>query len=406
MPAPSVVLISEGFGTGDASKTYPIPVPSQIPFTDGAASFVDGFPPLTRTALGAGGVPPSGEDMNGILFMLSAHMALINSGQPYRFSSAQATAIAGYDKGALLLNTAGDGLWLSQVNPNSADPNAGSANWLPLPVPNLAQISLTTGTITLTAAQAACPVLEFIGTLTGNVTVNVPVNTNGGQQWIAASNATHAGHTITIQAVGGSLGIVIPAGGYSQAQGLFTNGVDLYSNNVSTAGLAPLNNPTFTGTPAAPTAPATNNNTQIATTAFTQAAIALAIAGLAPLASPTFTGVPTAPTPAPGDNTVKLATTAFVQAAAGSTVNKALTGHLTLANGLIIQWGVHAVSPSTTTTVPFDISFPTACAVVIPTQFGTNGVEWTVQSKAVGSFVVNQGSSGGANQVLYIAIGY
>lgn len=33
-------------------------------------------------------------------------------------------------------------------------------------------------------------------------------------------------------------------------------------------GLAPLSNPTFTGTPAAPTAPAGTNTTQIATTAF------------------------------------------------------------------------------------------------------------------------------------------
>jgi parallel beta-helix repeat protein len=39
----------------------------------------------------------------------------------------------------------------------------------------------------------------------------------------------------------------------------------------------------------------------------------------APLASPTFTGVPAAPTAAAGTNTTQLATTAFVQAAAGAT---------------------------------------------------------------------------------------
>jgi hypothetical protein len=41
----------------------------------------------------------------------------------------------------------------------------------------------------------------------------------------------------------------------------------------------------------------------------------VAIAGLATLAAPTFTGVPTAPTAAVATNTTQLATTAFVQAA-------------------------------------------------------------------------------------------
>ena len=49
---------------------------------------------------------------------------------------------------------------------------------------------------------------------------------------------------------------------------------------------APLSSPTFTGTPAAPTAAAGTNTTQVATTAFVAAVKAL----LAPLASPAFTG--------------------------------------------------------------------------------------------------------------------
>ncbi|MBL9085263.1 MAG: hypothetical protein JNK76_25885, partial [Planctomycetales bacterium] len=43
---------------------------------------------------------------------------------------------------------------------------------------------------------------------------------------------------------------------------------------------APLASPTFTGTPAAPTAAADTNTTQIATTAMVQAAIANAVVGL------------------------------------------------------------------------------------------------------------------------------
>lgn len=73
--------------------------------------------------------------------------------------------------------------------------------------------------------------------------------------------------------------------------------------------LATLASPTFTGTPAAPTAAANTNTTQIATTAFVTTADNLK----ANIASPTFTGVPAAPTAANGTNTTQLATTAFVQ---------------------------------------------------------------------------------------------
>lgn len=74
---------------------------------------------------------------------------------------------------------------------------------------------------------------------------------------------------------------------------------------------ANLASPTFTGTPAAPTATGGTNTTQVATTAFVQQEIATK----APLASPALTGTPTAPTASPGTNTTQLATTAFVTAA-------------------------------------------------------------------------------------------
>lgn len=77
-------------------------------------------------------------------------------------------------------------------------------------------------------------------------------------------------------------------------------------------GAAPLASPTFTGTPAAPTAAQGTNTTQLATTAHVFAGLATK----APLASPTFTGTPSGPTASAGTNTTQLATTAFVKAAA------------------------------------------------------------------------------------------
>lgn len=76
-------------------------------------------------------------------------------------------------------------------------------------------------------------------------------------------------------------------------------------------GLAPIDNPVFTGNPRAPTPPPNDSDTSVATTAFVQDAIN----GLAHINSPAFTGTPTAPTAVPGNSSLQVATTAFVAAA-------------------------------------------------------------------------------------------
>lgn len=110
--------------------------------------------------------------------------------------------------------------------------------------------------------------------------------------------------------------------------------VNLYYTAARSALKADLASPTFTGDPKAPTPSTADNDTSIATTAHVQANMALKanaththpqsdivnlttdLALKAPLASPTFTGVPAAPTATAGTNTTQLATTAFVTAAA------------------------------------------------------------------------------------------
>jgi len=122
-------------------------------------------------------------------------------------------------------------------------------------------------------------------------------------------------------------------------------GTDLVdANTVDISGKADVASPTFTGTPAAPTAAADTNTTQVATTAYVQTELGdyatLAsptltgtptVPGYAPLASPTLTGTPTVPgyatlasptltgtpastTAAVSTNTTQIATTAFVVA--------------------------------------------------------------------------------------------
>ncbi|MCI3380520.1 phage tail protein [Escherichia coli] len=117
---------------------------------------------------------------------------------------------------------------------------------------------------------------------------------------------------------------------------------------------APKESPTFTGTPKAPTPAAGNNTTQLATTAFVQAALTALINGApatldtlkeiaaainndpkfsttinnalalkAPLSSPALTGTPTAPTAAQSVNNTQIATTAFVKSAIAAMVGSA-----------------------------------------------------------------------------------
>lgn len=117
---------------------------------------------------------------------------------------------------------------------------------------------------------------------------------------------------------------------------------------------APKESPTLTGTPKAPTPAEGNNTTQIATTAFVQAALMALINGApatldtlkeiaaainndpkfsttinnalalkAPLSSPALTGTPTAPTAAQSVNNTQIATTAFVKSAIAAMVGSA-----------------------------------------------------------------------------------
>jgi hypothetical protein len=79
---------------------------------------------------------------------------------------------------------------------------------------------------------------------------------------------------------------------------------------------AVLASPALTGTPTAPTASASTNTTQIATTAFVDTSFA-------PLASPTLTGTPAAPTATTSTNTTQIATTAFVATAVSNLINSA-----------------------------------------------------------------------------------
>jgi hypothetical protein len=274
--------------------------------------------------------------------------------------------------------------------------------------------------VTLTAAQAGYAILTLTGALTANISILVPTSAG---QWVV-ENSTTGAYTLTVKTAAGT-GIAVTQG---QNAELFCDGTNVQASTtdypsialtgvptaptaavstnttqiattafvVGQAGTAapvmngtaavgtstlfarqdhvhptdstraPLASPTFTGTPAAPTATAGTSTTQIATTAFVATSYA-------PLASPALTGTPTAPTAAVNTNTAQLATTAFVINQASGTT-PLMDGTAAVGSGTTWARADH-VHPTDSTRAPL-LSPVFTGAPSLPT--GTTGVTQAV----------------------------
>jgi hypothetical protein len=162
-------------------------------------------------------------------------------------------------------------------------------------------------TVTLTAVEAGNAILNLTGALTANIAVVVPTSPTGA--WII-KNSTTGAYTLTVKTAAGT-GVLVTQGTTSD---VWCDGTNVYLQQTD------FTSPALTGVPTAPTASPGTNTTQIASTAFVAAGLALK----ANLASPALTGTPTAPTAAPGTNTTQVASTAFV--AAGLALKADLSG--------------------------------------------------------------------------------
>jgi hypothetical protein len=377
------LLIAQPFGFGAADPAYiniPIPVPSQISVTVNAASFTDGFPPNTMTPEASGGLPFFGQDMNGILYMVSAYCANFAAGALSAYNATLSATISGYPVGCVLVNSGSGGLWLNTVDGNTTDPDTGGSGWFAFGGVGQSSIALSSTNVTVSALLAASPLIVLTGTLTANVNVILPAQE--GQQWIVSNNTSGA-FTVTVKTASGT-GVTVPQTGAAAPTSIYSDGTNIQNTGVSTAGLAPINSPALTGTPTAPTAsPATTNNTQIATTAFTQAAITAALSLYATKASPIFSGTPTAPTPAANDNSLKLATTQYVDRAVGA-VPDSKSGTFTCINGVV--------------SVPFGHTFATPPRVFVQWCYAVPDVGWIVPgSITTTGFQYQNGNSGLCN---------
>lgn len=203
-PAPTKLVEAFAINATSAYITKPFPVPSQISTNPGNASLNDGFTPLNMTALTDGGIPPSGADMNGILYLLSTVIACVSAGQiVYPFDSAYATAIGGYAQGAQVADATNTARrWTSYIANNTTDPAVTPANW----ISSTAILSASAPTAGTHADNVLAGPSDFfldINTAAGNVTLNGFVSQREGQRIVISNTGTNA---LTIGALAGSAG--------------------------------------------------------------------------------------------------------------------------------------------------------------------------------------------------------
>jgi len=93
-----------------------------------SATYQVGFPPNTMQSITAGGMPPKGSDLNGVLYDVTDNLVFLTQGGGYGFDSAYATSIGGYPLNAKLrLNNGTEAI--STIANNTNDPNSNMTGW-------------------------------------------------------------------------------------------------------------------------------------------------------------------------------------------------------------------------------------------------------------------------------------
>jgi hypothetical protein len=114
-----------GYAAGVPYISSPVPATTGTP---GRAALDTGFPPLNFQPRGAGGIPPFGQDINGLMFQTTGWARWLAAGGAIFYDAAFATAIGGYPKNCVLQSTFYPGLlWRSLVDNNTSDPDSALA---------------------------------------------------------------------------------------------------------------------------------------------------------------------------------------------------------------------------------------------------------------------------------------
>ena len=106
----------------DAAEGYRTDIQESTGVAPNSATYQIGFPPNTMQSIAAGGMPPKGSDMNGILYDITDNIVFQTQGGRYGFDSAYATSIGGYPLNARLRLSDGTEV-VSTIANNTNNPN-------------------------------------------------------------------------------------------------------------------------------------------------------------------------------------------------------------------------------------------------------------------------------------------
>lgn len=204
--------IFKAFGINGLRNNIPVDSSTTTDNT-GAATFDKGFPAITMKALSAGGIPPSGKDVNGTLFAVTQQQQWQNAGGAFPFDSTFSTSIGGYPAGAVIPSSDFYGFWQNTLDANSTNPEnlTGTlTGWVPRSFYGSSSAAVTTANVTLSTLQAARDEIVLSGALTGNRYVYLPawqkewriVNNCTGNFWVLVSTQ---GGSLSVQSTPGSV---------------------------------------------------------------------------------------------------------------------------------------------------------------------------------------------------------
>jgi hypothetical protein len=205
-------------GSVAGGKTVPFPVPSQIPLGQpGEASLDDGFTVLNMTPLTSGGLPMSGPNLNGILYLYGTLVAAVSAGQAfYPFDATYAATLpgAGYAVGAILCGVANPlALYMNTLDGNATDPEVDATHWY-----------LVNGALHSSSAPSAGTHAD--NTLSGPSDYFVDVDTTAGAITLNGFVKQRDGQRITISNTGANA-LVIGFGAGTAANQIRANGASV-----------------------------------------------------------------------------------------------------------------------------------------------------------------------------------
>ncbi|WP_235365692.1 phage tail protein [Proteus terrae] len=223
-------LISKPFAQNGQKNV--IPEKYETSMESNQATWDQGFGQITMLPVSAGGLPPKGQDFNGILNQMCETIVHISKGGVFKFSADYATAINGYPKGAILQSEDEEKYYQSLIDNNKVNFNTASqdqikASWKLVMTDNLldqlskklesSAVVQSTGasTTSVMSQRASTDAFQPKGTYPTTSEMNVELNKKVDKASISQQLANDVNKVPSLDLVTKELGKKQPVGNYA-----------------------------------------------------------------------------------------------------------------------------------------------------------------------------------------------